>query len=79
MRIVGPAVSSTTLIIIPVLVAYDYVLTVPREARLFWKRKMTAASFLFFANRYLALLYYVGLPYYRCLNLPFPVRRAHPA
>ncbi|KAM5539508.1 hypothetical protein V8D89_006960 [Ganoderma adspersum] len=57
-----------------VLVGYDYVLTIRREARLFWKRKVTAASFLFFANRYLALLYYVGLAYYRCLDLPFPTQ-----
>nr|VWO99384.1 G protein beta subunit Gib2 [Ganoderma boninense] len=56
---------------IAALVGYDYLLTVERESRLFWRRKVNTATILFFANRYLALLYYVGLAYYRCLSLPF--------
>ena len=71
---VRPAASDTKLIVIAVLIAYDYLLTIRRESRLFWKRKVNAASLLFFVNRYLAVFYYVGLAYYRCLDLPFPVR-----
>ncbi len=59
----------------PAWVGYDYLLTVRRESRLFWKRKVTAASVLFFANRYLALLYYVVLAYYSRLVLSYPVSR----
>ncbi|TBU65274.1 hypothetical protein BD310DRAFT_953487 [Dichomitus squalens] len=55
------------------LVGYDYVLTVSRELRLFWKGSINVASILYFTNRYLAVLYYVGLAYYRRLVLPFPV------
>ena len=55
------------------LIAYDYVLTVRREYILFWKRRKNSAWLLFFTNRYLALLYYVGLAYYRCMFLPYPV------
>ncbi|PIL22786.1 hypothetical protein GSI_15481 [Ganoderma sinense ZZ0214-1] len=54
------------------LIGYDYLLTIERESRYFWKRKMGAPSLLFFANRYLALFYYVGLgmAYYRCQSFP---------
>lgn len=55
------------------LISYDYILTVRQEARLFWKRKVNASSILFFSNRYLALVYYVGLIYYRTATLPYPV------
>ncbi len=57
------------------LVGYDYLLTVWRESRLFWKfeRRVNAATVLFFVNRYFALVYYVGLAYYRYLSLPYPV------
>ncbi|KAI1794911.1 hypothetical protein LXA43DRAFT_93312 [Ganoderma leucocontextum] len=57
------------------LIGYDYLLTVGRESRLFWKRKVNTASILFFVNRYLALFYYVALGYYRSLVLPYPVSR----
>ncbi|KAI1794903.1 hypothetical protein LXA43DRAFT_1091493 [Ganoderma leucocontextum] len=40
------------------LIGYDYLLTVRQESRLFWKRRVNAASILFFANRYLSLFYY---------------------
>ncbi|PIL22794.1 hypothetical protein GSI_15489 [Ganoderma sinense ZZ0214-1] len=53
-------------------IGYDYILTVRRESRLFWNRKMTAASILFFVNRYLALVCYVGLAYYSRADLPYP-------
>ena len=56
-----------------VLVGYDYLLTVQRESRLFWRRRPNAASILFFTNRYLALVYYVVLAYYRCLPVPHSV------
>ncbi|KAM5539506.1 hypothetical protein V8D89_006958 [Ganoderma adspersum] len=56
---------------IAALVGYDYLLTVQRESRLFWRRRVNAATILFFANRYLALVYYVVLAYYRCLSLPY--------
>ncbi|TBU41593.1 hypothetical protein BD309DRAFT_867975 [Dichomitus squalens] len=53
-------------------VGYDYLLTVGRESRLFWRRKVNAASILFYTNRYLALFYYVALAYYRIIPFPFP-------
>ena len=34
---------------------YDYAVTFPNEVQLFWRRKATGASLLFFVNRYLAL------------------------
>ncbi|KAM5539494.1 hypothetical protein V8D89_006946 [Ganoderma adspersum] len=58
---------------IAALVGYDCLLTVRRESRLFWKRRVNTASILFFVNRYIALVYYVGLAYYRCLSLQFLV------
>ncbi|KAM5539505.1 hypothetical protein V8D89_006957 [Ganoderma adspersum] len=58
------------------LVGYDYLLTVQRESRLFWKRRANAATILFFVNRYVALVYYVGLAYYCCLALSYPDCRA---
>ncbi|PIL22788.1 hypothetical protein GSI_15483 [Ganoderma sinense ZZ0214-1] len=60
---------------IAALVGYDYLLTVQRESRLFWKRRgVNAATILFFVNRYTAVIYYVGLAYYRCLSLPLLVQ-----
>ena len=55
------------------LVGYDYLLTLRRESCLFWKRRVNAATVVFFVNRYVALVYYVGLAYYRSLSLPYPV------
>ncbi|KAI0653586.1 hypothetical protein C8Q70DRAFT_1035010 [Cubamyces menziesii] len=37
------------------VLCYEYLITMDREVALFWKRKPTGASILFFANRYLAL------------------------
>ncbi|TFK81921.1 hypothetical protein K466DRAFT_604094 [Polyporus arcularius HHB13444] len=39
-----------------VLLFYDYLLTLNKEAGLFWKRKPSGASLLFLCNRYLTLL-----------------------
>ena len=41
------------------MLIYDYVVTVTYEVRLFWRRKATGASLLFFANRYLTLFLYI--------------------
>ena len=41
------------------MLIYDHVVTVTYEVRLFWRKKATGASLLFFANRYLALFYYI--------------------
>ena len=40
---------------------------------------MTFASILFFFNRYIALVYYVDLPYYFFLSLPYPVKSSFAA
>ncbi len=38
------------------LVLYDYMLTLPVEVAVFWNRKFTGVSALFFYNRYFSLL-----------------------
>ena len=40
-----------------VLIAYEYVLTLDAEVLLFWRKKISISSILFFLNRYLVLLY----------------------
>ncbi|KAI0351300.1 hypothetical protein OH77DRAFT_1411320, partial [Trametes cingulata] len=40
------------------LLAYEYFITLDREINLFWKRKVTGATVLFLATRYLLLLSY---------------------
>ena len=42
-----------------VILLYDYTITFPYEVRLFWQKKATGATVLFFANRYLTLFYYI--------------------
>ena len=37
---------------------YEYLLTLDQEVNLFWRRKLTGASVLYFLNRYLLLLLY---------------------
>ncbi|KAI0740424.1 hypothetical protein C8Q76DRAFT_608305, partial [Earliella scabrosa] len=37
----------------------EYLATFPEEVNLFWKRRCTGASVLFFMNRYAPLLFYV--------------------
>lgn len=41
---------------IPVLNGYEYLITLDQEVTLFWRRKWTGATVLFFATRYLGLL-----------------------
>lgn len=36
---------------------YDYVITIGQEVELFWTMQLTGASVLFFANRYITLLF----------------------
>ncbi|KAI0738622.1 alcohol acetyltransferase-domain-containing protein [Daedaleopsis nitida] len=36
---------------------YDYVITLGQEVELFWRHQLTAASFLFFANRYVTVFF----------------------
>lgn len=38
---------------------YDFVITFGREVKLFWTRRFSGASFLFFANRYISLTFNV--------------------
>lgn len=40
-------------------IAYEYAITFDQEVELFWKEKLTIASALFLANRYVALIYNV--------------------
>ena len=40
-----------------VLAFFEYAITVDREVELFWKRKVSGATALFFANRYLIIMY----------------------
>ena len=39
------------------LVIYEYLVTFSTEVQLFWAREVTGASVLFFANRYILLVY----------------------
>ena len=41
------------------MLIYDYAVTVTYEVRLFWRKKVTGATLLFFANRYLTLFFYI--------------------
>ncbi|KAI0740428.1 hypothetical protein C8Q76DRAFT_707696 [Earliella scabrosa] len=41
------------------LLMYEYLDTLPDEVNLFWGRKCTGASVLFFINRYCSLLFYI--------------------
>ena len=40
----------------PALILYDYLLTFDAEVKYFWSTKVTGASVLFIANRYLNLV-----------------------
>ncbi|KAM5530974.1 hypothetical protein V8D89_015356 [Ganoderma adspersum] len=45
------------------LISYDWVLNLPEEIKLFWRRKQTAASILYFCIRYLLIAYWImGYP-----------------
>ena len=43
-----------------VIVLYEYTLTFPDEVNLFWKQKITGATVLFMANRYLVVGLYAS-------------------
>ena len=43
------------------LVGYDYITTFQRELRIFWRRRLSVPSLLFFFNRYLAIIFYIGM------------------
>lgn len=38
-----------------VIILYEYIITIGKEVQLFWNRKVTGASVLFFLNRYIVL------------------------
>ncbi|KAI0788054.1 hypothetical protein C8Q74DRAFT_1255522 [Fomes fomentarius] len=42
------------------LFLYEYLITLAEEVNLFWKRRWTGATLLFFLNRYAPLLYYLA-------------------
>ncbi|RDX44273.1 hypothetical protein OH76DRAFT_1487225 [Lentinus brumalis] len=42
----------------PAFVVFDYLITFGQEVNLFWKRRFTGATLLFFVNRYVVLLLY---------------------
>ncbi|KAI0765607.1 hypothetical protein BD413DRAFT_574050 [Trametes elegans] len=46
------------------LLVYEYLITLDREVALFWRRRVTGASVLFFTNRYLVLVVYLLLLMY---------------
>ncbi|RDX52918.1 hypothetical protein OH76DRAFT_134940 [Lentinus brumalis] len=63
-----------------VLLFYDYLLTLDKEAGLFWKKKISGASLLFLCNRYLTLLTRVSATVDLCQYVPWAVfsgLRAH--
>ena len=41
------------------ILVYDYAITFPSEVQLFWGRKPTGATLLFFTNRYLVLSFWI--------------------
>ncbi|KAM5540064.1 hypothetical protein V8D89_006204, partial [Ganoderma adspersum] len=61
------------IISVAALIAYDYVLTLRREVNLFWGRRVNTSSMLFYAVRYLAIAYHVGLVHFRTETVPYPV------
>ncbi len=57
MRQIGESIADH-LMISPVLLLFEYALTLDREVAIFWKRKATGASVLFLSNRYISLVAY---------------------
>ena len=43
------------------LILYDYLTTFHQELELFWSRKFSGPSLLFYVNRYLGIVYYVAM------------------
>ncbi|RPD73180.1 hypothetical protein L226DRAFT_614405 [Lentinus tigrinus ALCF2SS1-7] len=56
-------------VVVAVVVIYEYSITVGREVRLFWGKKITGAAILFFLNRYIVL----GFNTYALANSSIPV------
>ncbi|KAI1783015.1 hypothetical protein LXA43DRAFT_1103125 [Ganoderma leucocontextum] len=53
------------------LFLYEYLVTIDYEVEIFWKRRFTGASALFFLNRYLRLLFYISeLVFWAALSTP---------
>ena len=44
------------------LVVYEYLLTFTQEVSVFWTKRQTGASILFFLNRYLLVMYMIVFP-----------------
>ena len=51
------------------VVIYEYAITIGKETRLFWGKKVTGAAVLFFLNRYIVL----GFNTYALANSSIPV------
>ena len=51
------------------MVIYEYAITIGKETRLFWGKKVTGAAVLFFLNRYIVL----GFNTYALANSSIPV------
>ena len=50
---------------------YEYIITIDYEVELFWKRRFTGSSALFFLNRYLRLWFYIAqLVFWASLSTP---------
>ena len=56
----------------PVVVLYEYIITVGAEVELFWRKKMTGAVALFLVNRYLTLGYFIYATIYETAGLARP-------
>lgn len=58
-----------------VVLAYDYLLTLPAEVHFIWERPKRGSSYWFFLNRYLALSTTLIMAVFTFANLPPEVRR----
>ena len=57
---------------------YDYALTFSREVELFWKGPASAATYLYFANRYLTTIEKIFNFFWWIPNLSPEVRSVRP-
>ena len=44
----------------PVILVYDWLVTLDEEINLFWRKKKTVATYLFLFNRYVPLVYFLS-------------------
>ena len=58
-RVMVPYVFSSLNTLCTAFLFYEFLINFKLEVQLFWKRRWTGASALFFLNRYLALASYV--------------------